>query len=125
MNKRLIIGSGLVIITVAVIALAYLLLPQFQPQKSIYDKMQEANIVYWSSHWDEDRSTSTDKVYQVNSFESFSTAYEEKTDPEYSLPSWQVHVYVDSALNVAWIEVKDSHTANIDHITCYFYTEPD
>jgi hypothetical protein len=107
--------------------------PQLVPQKTIYDKLNDAGISYtratpsngdsqFSSHlefaWFE-RSV----ISQITSFPRFLNDYSEANTNRNAFDS--VNVFVDSGSRVVWIEEwRNNNPANITFLRFYIYSEP-
>ena len=101
------------------------MVPPLLPRETIYDKLSQANIQYSRTSWYDGKLKYAEYVTHIRDFHQFQNIFEERQNPEYTLPSWISHAYLDASWNVLWIETINSDTAALEYIGFYVYSEPD
>lgn len=122
MNRKLLV---IFLLGLVVGILIGYVIPYLQPRKTIYGKLQEANIQFSRETWYEGDLKHAEYIQQIRNFESLERIFEEKQNPLYSEPTDVVEVCIDSSWNVLWIEVREGGTNSINYMGFYFYSEPD
>jgi hypothetical protein len=114
------IALALVLLCIGIV-IGYFVVPYLMPKERIQENLNEKNIPFHESEWDEGMLVVAKSVQQLPDFQQFVYAYEEKCDPLYN-PHGSPKVYIDTHWKVVWIEVKNTEEILV-YVGFHFYYE--